>query len=94
MYVVKVLKRKDASSVVVAVWFAFQLVQLTSMVSQRAINWLSGLGDSSYSASYMTGGWRAEYWNPVASLLVQLVVLEVVIRLFVVLHPMLVKKSK
>lgn len=96
MYVVKLLKRKDASSVVIAVWLAFQLMQLTSVVSMKAVSWLTGLGDSTFQNAYssVASDWRNAYLNPVVSLLVQLVVLEVVVRLVVWVHPMLVKKSK
>lgn len=97
MYVVKLLKRKDASSVVVAVWLSWQLMQLTMAVGARATTWLAGLGDADYYSrtyDFQTFNWRNELLSPFVSLLVQLVILELVIRLFVWLHPMLTKKSK
>jgi len=98
MYIVKVMKRKDAASVVIAIWLAMALMQLTSIPTIRLSNWLTGLGANNWQGPYGGGGpsydWRSEYLSPVVSFLVQVVVLEILIRLFVWVHPMFVSKKK
>jgi len=98
MYIIKVMKRKDASSIVIAIWLAMSLMQLTTMPTYRLTNWLSGVGAHNWMGG-MYGGtpgpdWRSEYLSPVISFLVQVIVLEVLIRLFVMIHPLFVRKKK
>ena len=84
MYIIKVLKRKDASSVVVAIWLALSLNQITTLPVFRLADLISGIGASNYSGMYGGGatGWRTEYFNPIVSFVLQIVVLEILIRLF------------
>ena len=96
MYIVKVLKRKDAASVVVAVTLAFQLQQLLGVPTYRLSNWLANIGGNGGDTAYNnpSGGWRNEILNPIVSFIVQMIVLELLIRLFVWLHPMFVSKKR
>ena len=96
MYIVKVMKRKDAASVLVAVVLAMILQQLLFMPTMRLTTLISGIGDPNYNSMYGGGGpgWRNEYVNPVVSFVVQVLVLEILIRLFVLIHPLLVRKKK
>lgn len=96
MYIIKVLKRKDAASVILAIWTAMQLMQLTAVPTSRLVGKLTGIGDSSfqYYGGYGVSSWRNEYLSPFISFIVQVVALEVLIRVFVWLHPYLVRKSK
>jgi hypothetical protein len=75
MDIVKVLKRRDASSVVVAVVLALFVNGAVSDWAFRPAAWLSGDSTSG-------GGWKAGVWRPLVTLLVQLVVLELVIRVY------------
>lgn len=96
MYIIKILKRKDAASVIVAIWIALSLNMLVSLPTYRLANWVAGIGDKNFNSMYGGGspGWRNEYLNPVVSFILQIIVLEILIRLFVWVHPMLVRKSK
>jgi hypothetical protein len=85
MDIVKVLKRKDASSVVVAVVLAFFVSGAVSDWSDRPAEWLSGQQSSG-------GGWNAGLWQPLITLVVELVILEIVIRLYTWLAGSQVKK--
>jgi len=95
MYIVKVLKRKDAASVIVAICVAMSLTQLTTIPVFRLANWLSGLGDPNFQGYYgNSANWRNDYLSPAISVVLQLVVLEILVRLFVWVHPLFVRKKK
>lgn len=96
MYIIKVLKRKDAASVIVAIWLALALNQLTTMPVYKLAGKISGMGDSKYNSmySYSGAGWRSEYLEPVVVFVLGLLILEVLIRVFVTVHPMVVRKRK
>jgi len=96
MYIVKVLKRKDAASIIVAIWIAMALSQsLYAPVFQLSYR-ISQLGTTNDSNGFggLNQGLRMEYLNPLVGLLLQLIVIELLIRLFVWVHPMLVRKQK
>lgn len=78
MDTVKVLKRKDASSVVVAVVLALLVNGAVQAWADRPAAWLSG-------QTTMGGGWNAGLWRPLVTLVVGLVVLEIVIRVYTAL---------
>jgi hypothetical protein len=69
----KVLKRRDASSVVVAVVIGLILAQLLPSLTERLASVLSGV-DVSVGA-----GWQDQYLQPVVNALLQLLLLEVVL---------------
>ena len=96
MYITKVLKRKDASSVIVAIWLAILLQQALYLPTFRLADKISGIGDSNYQAMYGSPGqgWRNEYLNPIVTVILSVVILEISIRLFVLIHPLFVRKSK
>lgn len=78
MQSIKVLKRKDASSVIVAVVLALIVNQAVSTFSVRPADWFSG-------AVTPGGGWRAGFWEPLILLIIELIVLEIVIRVYTML---------
>ena len=78
MDIVKVLKRKDASSVVVAVVLALFVSNAVDQWSDRPAAWLSGQSTSG-------DGWNAGLWQPLITLVVELVIFEIVIRLYTML---------
>lgn len=78
MDIVKVLKRKDASSVVVAVVLGLLVNNAVQDWAYRPAAWLSGDSTSG-------GGWNAGLWRPFITLVVGLIVLEIVIRLYTAL---------
>ena len=95
MYVVKVLKRKDASSLVVGVVVAMIVLQFVSTMSLELANRIALWQWSKTNSGpgfYPGGGWRATYLQAVVALLVQLVVLELLIWVYVWLHSLVSKK--
>jgi hypothetical protein len=70
---IKVLKRKDASSVVVAVVVALVLYQLLPGLTNELAQTLSG-NDVTVGA-----GWQVQYLQPVVHAVLQLVLLELVL---------------
>jgi len=92
---VKILKRKDASSVALAVVLAIMLVSFVQVVTQDLAVRLSNLGSSTNLSLNASGNsWRVNYFNPLVQLVLELVVLEVFCWLAVTLHPYFVRKRK
>lgn len=88
MYVVKILKRKDAASIVVSIVLGLLLLQLLSSVSADLTAFLSG-------SERVTGlGWRETYANPLIGFVVQVLLLEAFLRVAVFLRPYFVAKKK
>ena len=78
MVITDVLKRRDAASIVVAVVLALIIFQpLAGLVSELSAT-LSGTENVLPEAD-----WRERYLEPVVSALLQVALLEVVVRLFV-----------
>lgn len=78
MILVKILKRKDASSVLIAVLAALIVWQPLSEVTSRPAAKLLGLNNNQYLSYSPPGGdWKAQYLYPVVWVIVQLIVLEI-----------------
>ncbi len=96
MYVVKVLKRKDASSVIVAVvvaMFVLQFLTITTQeLSSRLALWQWSKTPEGGPSFYATSGWRMAYLQPLVVLLVELVALELLVWVYVWLHSAFSKK--
>lgn len=85
MDTVKILKRKDASSVVVGVVLALLVNSAVQSWAYRPAAWLSGQTTTG-------GGWNAGLWRPLITLVVGLIVLEIVVRVYTALVATPVKK--
>jgi hypothetical protein len=70
---IKVLKRKDASSVVVAVVIGLILAKLLPALTERLAGVLSG------AEVGVGAGWQVQYLQPVFSAILQLLLLEVLL---------------
>ena len=70
---IKVLKRKDASSVVVAVVIALIIYQMLPALTERLASIIGGV-DVSIGA-----GWQDQYLQPVVGAVLQLLLLEVIL---------------
>lgn len=93
MGIVKVLKRKDAASVVVAIVVGMAVYQLVSTITAKLAGQVSGLEDGQYvSYSYPGATWQGTYLFPVVSAAFQLIALEIAIWLYVFAHNMMPKK--
>ncbi|MGZ6005063.1 MAG: hypothetical protein ACXWLH_02835 [Candidatus Saccharimonadales bacterium] len=83
MGIVKVLKRKDGAALVVGVTLGLFVFNLASGLTVQLTQKISNLGSNTVTT---TAGWRGAYLQPIVSFLLELLVLEVVIRLYVALH--------
>lgn len=88
MYIVRILKRKDAASVVVAVILAFILSSVLAVLTGDLATFLSGIET--------TGGteWRENVVRPLISAGLQVVLLEAVLRAVIYVRPMFVRRKK
>lgn len=88
MHIVKVLKRKDASSVIVAIVLALILSGVLSVLTIDLSTYLSGIE--------ISGGteWRQQIVRPLIQAGLQFVLLEAVLRIFVMMRPMFVRRKK
>lgn len=78
MVLVKVLKRKDASSVMLAVLIALIVWQPLMQITSRPAAKLIGVSNSQYiSYAPPNTGWKAQYLFPVVQIVIELIVLEV-----------------
>jgi hypothetical protein len=78
MVLVKILKRKDASSVIIAIIAAMFLSQFIQAITNR---WGIKLAHVNYGSQYFH--WKEDYLLPVVWLLLELLVLEVLCWLWV-----------
>lgn len=85
METVAILKRRDGASVVVAIVLGLIVNNAVQAWAFRPAAWLS-------SEDTNGGGWNAGLWRPLVTLVLQLVVLELVIRLYTWLVDMGIKK--
>ena len=78
MVLVKILKRKDASSVMVAVLAALIIWQPLMQETAKPAAKIIGLNNSQYFAYAPVGNdWKGQYLYPVVSVILQLLVLEI-----------------
>jgi hypothetical protein len=83
MGIVKVLKRRDASSVIVAIVVAMIATQLLPSLSSNLAGKIAGLHDGQYAAYAFPGaGWKGSYLFPIVNALLQLIILELIIQLY------------
>jgi hypothetical protein len=95
MYLVKIMKRKDASSIAVAVAIAWIFVMWAPSMVGKLSGLLSGLSDDQFYAYSMPGSdWKITYLQPTVLAILQLVLLEVVLRVVIIFRRVLVRKSK
>jgi hypothetical protein len=84
MVLVKILKRRDAASVLVAIVVGFLLVQPLSSETAQLAGKISGLHNGQYPGYTFPGaGWKGEYLYPVVQLILELLILEILARLYV-----------
>lgn len=81
---VKILKRKDAASVVVAVIIATIVAPMLATLTSKLSGSLSGVGSDEYVMySLPEASFNAQYVQPVVSVLLQLLLLELLLWLYV-----------
>jgi hypothetical protein len=78
MVLIKILKRKDASSVLVAVLMALIVWQPLMQETAKPAAKILGLNNSQYLSYAPPGGdWKSQYLFPIIWVIVQLIVLEI-----------------
>lgn len=87
MYVVRILKRRDAASVVVAIVLGLVLSSIVSVLTVDLSAWLSGLEGASIE-------WREDIIRPLIHAALQLVLLELLLRVAVNVRPMFVRRKR
>ncbi len=94
MYIVKVMKRKDASSVVVAIFLAMALGTWLPSLAGKLSGWISGVSDGQYYSYSIPGaGWQVAYLQPAVFFILQVMVLELLLRVCVLVRPIFVRKK-
>ncbi len=88
MYIVRILKRKDAASVVVAVVLAVILANALPVVTSDLATYLSGIETAQATE------WRENIVRPLISAALQVVVLEAFLRLVIFVRPYFVRKKR
>ncbi len=95
MYTIKVLKRKDASSVIVAVVIATIIGPLLASLVGNLAGWISGLARGQYVSTTISvagAGWQADYLYPFVVAILELIALEILVFLYVMIHEAVTKK--
>ena len=86
MYIVKILKRKDAASVIVAVVLGFILIGTLPSVTNDLATYLAGITGTPNLE------WREFVAKPLISAFLQVVVLEAVLRVVIYIRPLFVRR--
>lgn len=94
MYIRKFLQRGDAASVVVAVVLAMILVSLITTVTIEPTSKLVELLGGSEQFGFSGVGWQDRYVAPLVSALLQVLALELVLRLVVPIRGALVRRKR
>lgn len=90
MVLVQILKRKDGASLIVGVAMAAVLGQLLPTLTGNLASRLSGLDESQYGFSGQ--GWQTTYLKPVVWAILQVILLELLARLYIILFASSKKK--
>ena len=92
MVLVKVLKRKDGASVIVAVVLAMIILQpLTTVVVPLTNKIVANHGNGYYGAG---GSWKDNYLSPAVMAILQIVLLEILTWVYVLCHRVVARRSK
>ena len=97
MVLIKILKRRDASSIVVAILLAMIISQPLTSLTGKPASIISGLNNKEgFGFTYGPGGdWKAQYLFPVVWALLQILVLEILAWIVVLANrPMRATKRK
>ncbi len=88
MYIIKLLKRKDASSVIVAIIVALILNTVLFVLTNDLATYLSGIETVGGTA------WREEVVRPLISAGLQLIALEALLRVVIFVRPYFVRRKR
>lgn len=88
MYIIRILKRRDAASIIVAVVLAFILTSIVSVLTGDLATYLSGIE--------VSGGteWRENVVRPLIQAGLQIILLEAILRAVVHIRPLFVRRKR
>jgi hypothetical protein len=87
MSIIKVLLRKDAASVIIAIVLGLVVTQFVSVIADSVIQVLSGWIGSSSAFQY---DWRLYLFDPMILLALQIIVLELLARVTIVFRQLVI----
>lgn len=93
MVIIQILKRKDAAAVILGIVIALIVSTLLPALVSDLATTLSGLEDGqavSYSAP--GAGWQGQYLHPIVFAALQLIALELLVRLYIAVNNYATKK--
>ena len=93
MVLIKILKRRDAASVIVAILVAMIVAQPLSMMTQRLASKISYVNNGPYGYAGPGNGWKNEYLFPLVWALVQLIVLEILAWIYILANRPMPRKK-
>ena len=91
MVFIKILQRKDAASVVIAIALGLALAQFISAVASDLSSVLSVVINNELSFKTPIYDWRTSLFNPAMLLALQVVVLELLLRIVTVFRRLVIK---
>jgi hypothetical protein len=95
MILVRILKRKDASSIVVAVVIGLIIVNLLPHLTGELANNISGAPDGqTFTGNFPGAAWEATYLQPVVWAALQLIALEVLSWIYLIVAKIVSKVPK
>jgi uncharacterized membrane protein len=96
MVLIKVLKRKDASSVLVAILLAMIIQQPLVSLTSKLASIISGLHTNNQGYYFGPGGgWKDQYLFPIVWAILQIIVLEVLAWVYILANrPMRMHRKK
>lgn len=92
MYIVKILKRRDAASLVLAIILGTLVTQFMFLPVYELGNRVANIGQDASMYSGMS--WRNYILSPIVSLAASLVFLELVFRVFVLVRGKVVRRHR
>jgi uncharacterized membrane protein len=93
MVLIKILKRRDAASIIVAILVAMIVSQPLSLTTSRLAGKISGVHNGFGGYAVPGGGWKSEYLFPIVWALVQLLVLEILVWIYVLANRPVARKK-
>lgn len=88
MYIIKILKRRDAASIIVAVVLAFVLSNIATVLTADLATYLAGIE--------VSGGteWRENVVRPLIAAFLQVILLEAILRGVIYVRPYFVRRKR
>lgn len=88
MYIVKIMKRKDVASVVVAIVLGYILLGIVSVLTSDLSFYLSGMESKTVTE------WRANVVQPLMHAALQIILLEALLRIVIYVRPLFVRRKR